>query len=512
MSTIPLRLFPEDLKVAASNLGNWSDQSRQVRDVLTHAWSRLDAGWEDYAETGIETYYHESVSEIDRMVAMLSQSSKALIAIAEAIETADQRNTSLFGDWMGTNADPTGMPEGGEGGGPEEGDPPQCPPGFPPIVWNYLPPAARVWVVAYYTKYASATMGLNLRESAGTAATVALTIPYGAAIIIRPDVPPVEADGHQWYQVTYTDEDGVHTGWVAGEFLSEEPVPEIETAATSTGGNALSIAPISGASITGWEHGDKEYKIPAGTVVGNNTYTEDTVISQENYDALPPADQARVIFDQQSGQYIIPAGTTFEGITYAQTTYIGEAEYLAILPAAQAAILYVGMHPGIDISGSDSSLEANADGTVYMYQAWKDDKGTWHYDQYDPADADANQANDDLGGFGNYLVLETTVNGETYYQVFAHLDSFDANLTQGQSVEAGTALGTMGSTGNSTGDHIHWEIRTDAGIDQGNNHGIAIWFPSTSADLDTYFVDPDTFAALLASQNEQQPAETTATP
>jgi murein DD-endopeptidase MepM/ murein hydrolase activator NlpD len=215
--------------------------------------------------------------------------------------------------------------------------------------------------------------------------------------------------------------------------------------------------------------------------------------------------------DQATGQYIIPAGTTLDGITYSKNTYIGEAEYNALNSLAeQGEINYIGMHPGVDISGSDTSLEANAAGAVYMYQAWKDEDGNWQYTRYDPANADNNQANADLEGFGNYLVLETTVDGQTYYQIFAHLDGFDANLTQGQTVEAGTALGTMGSTGNSTGNHIHWEIRTDAGIDQGNNHGISVWFPATSTDLDTNFVDPDTFAALLAAQAEE--TSTTETP
>lgn len=56
-------------------------------------------------------------------------------------------------------------------------------------------------------------------------------------------------------------------------------------------------------------------------------------------------------------------------------------------------------------------------------------------------------------GYGNLVILQ---NGSfiTYY---AHLSSF--NVIEGQSVGAGSVLAWSGNTGNSTGPHIHYEVR-----------------------------------------------------
>ncbi|MEX1551863.1 M23 family metallopeptidase [Enterococcus sp. C50] len=45
-----------------------------------------------------------------------------------------------------------------------------------------------------------------------------------------------------------------------------------------------------------------------------------------------------------------------------------------------------------------------------------------------------------------------------YYSYYMHLSSF--STTVGASVNAGTLLGGMGTTGNSTGVHLHFGIST----------------------------------------------------
>jgi LysM repeat protein len=58
------------------------------------------------------------------------------------------------------------------------------------------------------------------------------------------------------------------------------------------------------------------------------------------------------------------------------------------------------------------------------------------------------------GGYGNYLVIEHSNKTQTLY---AHLSK---NLVSvGQTVDQGQVIGLMGSTGNSTGSHVHFEIR-----------------------------------------------------
>lgn len=56
-------------------------------------------------------------------------------------------------------------------------------------------------------------------------------------------------------------------------------------------------------------------------------------------------------------------------------------------------------------------------------------------------------------GYGNLVIVE---NGP-YRTYYAHLSSIPVSI--GQQVSAGTVIGLSGNTGNSTGPHLHYEIR-----------------------------------------------------
>jgi murein DD-endopeptidase MepM/ murein hydrolase activator NlpD len=60
----------------------------------------------------------------------------------------------------------------------------------------------------------------------------------------------------------------------------------------------------------------------------------------------------------------------------------------------------------------------------------------------------------DGGGYGNLVVIEHRAGMTSWY---AHLASI--SVRRGQCVVAGTPIGTVGSTGNSTGPHLHFELR-----------------------------------------------------
>jgi murein DD-endopeptidase MepM/ murein hydrolase activator NlpD len=59
-----------------------------------------------------------------------------------------------------------------------------------------------------------------------------------------------------------------------------------------------------------------------------------------------------------------------------------------------------------------------------------------------------------LGGYGNLIIINHGNGIQTYY---AHLEQFYVN--KGASVAAGAAIAKMGSTGRSTGPHLHFEVR-----------------------------------------------------
>lgn len=60
------------------------------------------------------------------------------------------------------------------------------------------------------------------------------------------------------------------------------------------------------------------------------------------------------------------------------------------------------------------------------------------------------------GSYGNLIKIDHGNGIETWY---AHCNSI--NVSVGDTVEAGDVIGTVGSTGNSTGSHLHLEIRVD---------------------------------------------------
>ena len=62
-------------------------------------------------------------------------------------------------------------------------------------------------------------------------------------------------------------------------------------------------------------------------------------------------------------------------------------------------------------------------------------------------------------GFGNHVFLTHTINGQKVESVYAHMQMNSIVVTTGQVVKAGDMLGLVGSTGQSTGAHLHFEIR-----------------------------------------------------
>lgn len=60
------------------------------------------------------------------------------------------------------------------------------------------------------------------------------------------------------------------------------------------------------------------------------------------------------------------------------------------------------------------------------------------------------------GGYGNMIVIS---HGFGYETVYAHLSQIDVKV--GTQVTKGKLIGTMGSTGRSTGSHLHFEVHLD---------------------------------------------------
>lgn len=92
-----------------------------------------------------------------------------------------------------------------------------------------------------------------------------------------------------------------------------------------------------------------------------------------------------------------------------------------------------GRHPGLDIDGTTGDpVVAAMGGTIAL----------------------AGPAPPGYAGYGNMILIDHVTGLQTLY---AHLSA--VNVQVGQHVEAGDLIGAIGSTGYSTGSHLHFEVR-----------------------------------------------------
>lgn len=89
---------------------------------------------------------------------------------------------------------------------------------------------------------------------------------------------------------------------------------------------------------------------------------------------------------------------------------------------------YRGGHPAIDITGKTGTTIRAADGGYVAFAGWD-------------------------GGYGRCLVID---HGNGYTTRYAHCNSL--SVSEGQHVSKGQAIATLGSTGHSTGPHLHFEV------------------------------------------------------
>lgn len=92
-------------------------------------------------------------------------------------------------------------------------------------------------------------------------------------------------------------------------------------------------------------------------------------------------------------------------------------------------------HLAIDIAAGEGAPIYAADSGVVVFAGWS------------------------TGGYGNMVMID---HGNGYQTVYGHLSSVKVGC--GQSVSAGSIIGFSGSTGNSTGAHLHFEVRYQGGF------------------------------------------------
>lgn len=108
------------------------------------------------------------------------------------------------------------------------------------------------------------------------------------------------------------------------------------------------------------------------------------------------------------------------------------------------------------------------------------------------------------GSYGNYVRLRHS-NG--YKSAYAHLSRFGAGIKKGQSVRQGHIIGYVGTTGRSTGPHLHYEVLVaDKQVDP-KTIKVATGRTLTGKELATFKTERDRIDALrsTAPSNEATP-------
>ena len=102
------------------------------------------------------------------------------------------------------------------------------------------------------------------------------------------------------------------------------------------------------------------------------------------------------------------------------------------------------------------------------------------------------------GGFGYYVVIRHFIDGQFYTSLYAHLVPNSFQVKPGQKVKAGDVIGKMGTSGMSTGRHLHLEVW------KGRTHG---W----SAD-GKGFLEPIEFVKAMKAAQDAKGFAKVATP
>lgn len=141
---------------------------------------------------------------------------------------------------------------------------------------------------------------------------------------------------------------------------------------------------------------------------------------------------------------------------------------------------YTKMHKGVDFAAaSGTPIYAAGNGTV-AYAGRK-------------------------GGYGNYIKIRH--NG-TYQTAYAHLKGFARGIKSGKRVEQGQIIGYVGTTGRSTGPHLHYEVM------RGNRqvNPMRVKMPSgrtlKGAELATFMAHKDSMDKIWASLGNAEVAST----
>jgi murein DD-endopeptidase MepM/ murein hydrolase activator NlpD len=214
-------------------------------------------------------------------------------------------------------------------------------------------------------------------------------------------------------------------------------------------GQELNIPPVDGV-LYAWQEGDSLYKVAEffrttpeeildwpGNQISYSVNLDNPGIEPGTLVMVPEGERDPPSWQMVSITRANPAAASILGPGYCGSVYsgpIGDGIFGWPTPSQWiSGYVYVpGLHEAVDLGGSIGVSIYAADDGVVVYSGWN------NY------------------GYGYVIVID---HGNGWQTLYAHLDTI--NVGCGQAVFQGNTIGTMGVTGNSSGPHLHFEMRSD---------------------------------------------------
>lgn len=196
-------------------------------------------------------------------------------------------------------------------------------------------------------------------------------------------------------------------------------------------GDTINIPPIDGV-VHKVKRGDtiysiaKKYAVDPQTIVNwpFNTYTDDENFGLAVGQQLIVPDGVMPKQKPSTVQYLAGKATPNAGAVAANGSFIWPT-------SGNITQRFVWYHTGLDIANASAPDILAADAGTVIVAGWPDNIG-----------------------YGNRVIVD---HGNGFVTLYAHMQAI--YVTAGQTVNRGDSLGKMGSTGRSTGTHLHFEIR-----------------------------------------------------